>query len=233
MLSACAISLMSACGDEAAIAPESDAGTESDATAEHEADVATPPADPLEAGPTRDASGAPDTRPDAAADASLPGPDASDASTDAGPTLPPVECKSQAVTPGSAWHRCTASPAVVTPGGPIATGTYNLQRSWKGCGTRVYIFGSAEIYTLNGDVFMRYFLSLAPSTSGTITADYSRYGTWFLETDPATGALKRTELCDGPTKGKVETGTYASGIGLPFVMSVTQPSEFQESWVKQ
>jgi hypothetical protein len=124
---------------------------------------------------------------------------------------------------GAFNFRCRASAGATTPGGNLLAPKDYLLNSWWGPPCATYDIGSASTFIYQGNTFMRYQWLTRATTTETGTKGT---GTFWMQPG-ANGALRRIEMCDPATKGKVTTGTFeqtATGLTLTF------PSEHQEMW---
>jgi len=139
---------------------------------------------------------------------------------------PPPTCRVPAST-GGFYTRCRAAAGAVTPGGNVQGGAYVLQgaQGLNYC-TATFVFGTGEVFTENGETYLRYNV-LRAATTGDNPVPYT--GTLWLTYSPATGALRTEEMCDATRKGQSRTGTIEV---VANDMTLTFPNG-QEVWKRQ
>jgi hypothetical protein len=144
------------------------------------------------------------------------------APTDASKPMP--TCRTPAQNPLAFNLRCAAAPSNPTPGGRIQNGTYVLNGAFGPlfCPS-AYIFGSAEVFSQDGEQFLRYNVLRKTSTTDVGTAVS---GTHWLNYDAASGRMRVEEMCDPVRKGNVRTGEV-SVQGADLVLTFTGG---QERW---
>ncbi|HWA76852.1 MAG TPA: hypothetical protein VG937_31175, partial [Polyangiaceae bacterium] len=132
-----------------------------------------------------------------------------------------VPCSEEALLTGAYNFRCRASAGATTPGGTLVAKDYLLS-SWWGPPCLTYDIGSASVFVYQGNTFIRY---QTLTRAALADAGNKSTGTYWLEPGVG-GAIRRTEMCDPATKGKVSTGTYEqTATGLTFTFS-----DHQEGW---
>jgi hypothetical protein len=123
---------------------------------------------------------------------------------------------------GAFNFRCRANMTATTPGGNLLAPKDYLLSSWWGTPCTGYDIGSASTFVYQGHTFLRYqWLTRNALTEAGTKAT----GTFWMQPD-AQGGLRRTEMCDPASKGRVTTGTYqqtATELTLTF-------SDHQEMW---
>lgn len=141
---------------------------------------------------------------------------------DAGKPMP--TCRVPTQNPLAFNLRCAASPSNPTPGGRVQNGTYVLNGAFGPlfCPS-AYIFGSAEVFSQDGEQFLRYNVLKKTSTNDPGTAVS---GTHWINYDSASGRLRVEEMCDPLRKGNVRTGEV-SVQGADLVLTFTGG---QERW---
>ncbi len=217
-----AMAIVACVGDDPSGAEADAASPTPSTTTTVPADGATLPDTSVRPGP--DAASNPDgaTSPDAG-DSAVTDAQLLDAADSA---KPPPTCRMPGTT-GGFYTRCRAAAGTVVPGGNLQNGAYVLQgaQGQNYC-TAVFVFGTAEVFTENGETYMRYSVYRA-AAAGDTTAPYT--GTIWLTYSPATGALRAEEMCDATRKGQSRTGTIeVIGNDVTFTYA-----NGQDVWKKQ
>ncbi len=137
-----------------------------------------------------------------------------------GGTPPSVECSEEPLTNGFNF-RCSANPAVISPGGSLSAGQYRMNR-YQGEPCETYMIGSMTLFVSDSNYFMRFTYTTRQEVSD---AGTKYTGTLWLQPGPK-GVITATELCDPATKGTTLVGEYQQGLGE---LTLSFPS-YQQVW---